>query len=185
LPTSEFTFEQGKFLHLRILNENGNLAHITGEGLKSKIFLKELHRLYNKRWGNGHDLFFQFLEEFIDRTHSNNTVQIDLLKKDNDYIAAMLHFNYKESQYMYLMAVDVLYNKKISIGNVFVGMCIQNAIEKKLSKYDFLKGEEDYKFHWANTGNSSMNIYFYRNRPVSMVFYSINCLKNIGKIAFR
>ena len=171
--------------HLRILEGTGELAHVAGEGSKSKILLNELHRLYNKRWGNGHDLFFRFIEEFIDRTHSNNTVQIDLLKKDNDYIAGIMHFNYKETRYMYLMAVDVLYNEKISIGNVFVGMCIQNAIENKLSQYDFLKGEEDFKFHWANAGNSSMNIYCYRNRPASVVFYSINCLKNIGKIALR
>src|SRR4030067_865964 len=90
--------------HLRILEGTGDLAHVTGEGSKSKIFLNELHRLYNKRWGIDHDLFFRFIEEFIDRTHPNNTVQIDLLRKDNDYIAGIMHFNYKESQYMYLMA---------------------------------------------------------------------------------
>lgn len=171
--------------HLRILKETGDLAHITGEGSTSKILLNELHRLYKKRWANAHDLFFRFIEELTDRTHSTNTVQIDLLRKDDDYIAGILHLNHKDVQHMYLIAVDLLHNKRISIGNIFIEMCIHNAIEKKFSKYDFLKGEEDFKFHWANTGNSSMNISCYRNSPASVLYYSVNSLKNIGKISFR
>ena len=171
--------------HFRILNENVTLTHITNEGSESETLLAEIRKLYDKRWGGGHDLFFQFLEAFIERTKSAGTVQIDLLRSDDQSIAGIIHFNYKENQYMYLMAVDTQYNKKISAGNVFLGMCIQNAIEKKVTVYDFLKGGEPYKFHWANAGNSSLNICCYRNRLAPVFSYSIDCVRNIGKIVFR
>src|SRR3989337_2808357 len=108
---------------------------------------------------------------------------IDYITNDGEMITIYFSSSSKNLSIEHIRTI--LYNKKISIGNVCVGMCIQNAIENKFFKYDFLKGEEDYKFHWANAGNSSMNIYCYRNRPASVVFYSINCLNNIGTIALR
>jgi CelD/BcsL family acetyltransferase involved in cellulose biosynthesis len=86
---------------------------------------------------------------------------------------------------MYLMAIDKDFNPKISIGNVLVGLCIQQAINKGISTYDFLKGEEDYKFHWSTKMNVSNSIFLYQRRIIPLIFAMNRQLKHAGKLLLR
>ena len=39
--------------------------------------------------------------------------------------------------------------EKYSVGLVMTGLTIQRAIEERAKEYDFLRGDERFKFHWA------------------------------------
>jgi CelD/BcsL family acetyltransferase involved in cellulose biosynthesis len=171
--------------HFRILCEDGELQHVIRSSADVGKDIDELKILHRKRWGGGKDPFFKFLEGFIDISKDEGIIQLDLLKKNQECIAAIMHLNYNNTRYMYLFAVNMEYNKKISVGNVFLCMCILKTIEDKIPKYELLKGDEPYKFHFAEQGNRLLNISHYQNRIGPVFFCSNKYLKNIGKILLR
>src|SRR5262249_16659498 len=50
--------------------------------------------------------------------------------------------------YFYQSGFDPAY-RKYSVGVATMGLSIKTAIEEGASEYDFLHGDEEYKFHWA------------------------------------
>jgi hypothetical protein len=171
--------------HFKLLCENGELQHVILSGSEINRDIDELKNLHKKRWGGEQISFFEFLEEYIERSKEERTVQLDLLKKNQECIAAIMHLNYNRTRYMYLLAVNTEYNAKISVGTVFLCMCILKAIEDKIAKYDLLKGDEAYKFHFAHQGNRLLNVFHFQNRVGPLFLYSKKYVKNIGKILLR
>jgi CelD/BcsL family acetyltransferase involved in cellulose biosynthesis len=169
----------------RILMGDPDVKHITMENEKGREYLDKIKTLYLKRWEGNHDKFFMFLEKYIERTKKEDMVQIDLLMKSDFLVAGIIHFLYKDTIYNYLLSVDIEYKRTISLGNLFIAMCILNAIEKKFKQYDFLKGDEEYKFHWANNGNRLLNITYYNNSFTTMFSLSKKRIKEVGKIMLR
>jgi len=170
--------------HLKMLKSAGEEFHETHHG-DEKTKIDVFFDLYKKKWGQQGDNLQRLIHILASRMQENNGLQIDFLKYNGDYIAGLLHFKYQKSLLMYLMAIDKDFNPKISIGNVLVGLCIQEAINKGLSSYDFLKGEEGYKFHWSTQVNVSNSLYLYQRRIIPLIFAMNRQLKNTGKLILR
>jgi len=170
--------------HLKMLNSTGQISHETYIGADKKSFDVFFH-LYKKNWGEECERFQQFIRNYSFTTHGKRNIYIDLLKYNGIYIAGLLHIQHNDSLLMYLMAIDKDFNPKISIGNVLVGLCIKEAIKKGLSSYDFLKGEENYKLHWANKINVSNNVYYYQKRLIPLAFAVKRQIRNVGKLLLR
>jgi len=56
---------------------------------------------------------------------------------------------YGPAFYFYQSGFDPDYSKH-SVGVVTMGLTIKTAIEEGACEYDFLHGDEEYKFHWAS-----------------------------------
>ena len=141
--------------------------------------------IYLKRWEGNYGKLFMFLEKYIERTKEEDMVQTDLLMESDSLIARIIHFIYKNTIYNYLLSVDIDYKKTISLGNLFIGMCILKAIENNYTKYDFLKEDENYKFHWANSDNRLLNITYYNNTFAPLFSLSKKKIKDVGKTVLR
>lgn len=170
--------------HFRILQKEGEATHHSIRAEKVQLALKDFYRIYEQRWkdASGH---FQFMEKFIHRTEGKDWVQIDCLNTRGQNIAYLIHLRYGSTLSMYLMAVDHSFNKSISIGNILVGLSIEKAIEEGFSKYDFLKGGEDYKFHWSNNGERAVNLYYYGKKMAPLMWVAAKFLKSAAKILLR
>jgi len=112
-------------------------------------------------------------------------VQIDAAESDGRWVAGLLHMRYRDTLYMYLMAIDKGFLPKISIGNVLVGESIEAAIEDGLLTYDFLKGAEDYKFHWANNNARTLRLSLSNRRPLPLLGMWTELLKSAVKSVIR
>src|SRR5262249_27542414 len=55
---------------------------------------------------------------------------------------------YGPTLYFYQTGFEPLHSKH-SVGVATMGLAIKTAIEEGASEYDFLHGNEEYKFHWA------------------------------------
>ena len=173
--------------HSRVLRSRGELEHVSavpGENYDENV-LEEFFFLYRKSRPGDHDLFFQFLKMFVFRCVGKRWVQIDFLKVDGKIVATLLHFCYRGRWSMYLSATDRDYYPRISIGNILIGLCLQRAIGENVRSYDFLKGSEPYKFHWAHEGRRSLNFVLWR-KGFWVVFLIIKkSLKNVLKLLVR
>ena len=83
------------------------------------------------------------------------------------------------------MAVDLTYEKSISIGNVLVGLSIEQAITEGFGKYDFLRGTEDYKSHWSNEGRHEVHLYWCGRKAMPFLWMAGRSARALDKVAIR
>lgn len=171
--------------HIRLLEKEGSVAHRSSSSENIDEYIEDFFSLYGKESNhNGAPVYFLF-KKFLLKCKDNTRVQVDFLNIDGVDIVGMLHLVYKFEQSMYSMVVNKTFNSKISIGNILVGFCIEKAIKNGMAKYDFLKGHESYKFHWANGGKRSLNLFLCQKKIVPMFYTIENLLKNTAKVVLR
>jgi hypothetical protein len=171
--------------HFRILNKAGILKHETfNEGDLHKA-LHQLLDFYEAKNEKANKTLKPFLGKYVSRCSENKVVQVDMLLSDGKLIASFFHLKYNDNLYMYLMAVDKECYPHISLGNIFVGLCMSNAIESGFIVYDFLKGTEAYKFHWATEGRASVTFSFSQKKFLPICLAMGTFIKYPEKLILR
>jgi len=61
-------------------------------------------------------------------------------------VSMIMGFDYNDSMYLYNSAYNPQYNS-LSVGLLCKALCLKESIEKGKKKFDFLKGDEPYKYH--------------------------------------
>jgi CelD/BcsL family acetyltransferase involved in cellulose biosynthesis len=171
--------------HWRMLNNHAGVGYRSFSSDDCNGALDELCELFKEKNKYYNESLSQFIRIFASQCNNNDWLQIDLLSSDGKNIAALLHLRYQEELSMFLMTVDKDFEPKISIGNVLVGLSIQRAVDQKLTSYDFLKGIEDYKFHWADKGRRSLDILFCRKKLSPIMFLTERFIKYAAKTLLR
>lgn len=170
--------------HSRILQKNSAIqlhSHTNPDPSSIDTFFT----FYEDKTGYSSQHVKPVIENLLQNSQGQDIVQIDSLLDDDVRIASLLHLIHDRTLSMYLMVVDKMYNPKISIGNIIVGMCMENAIKAGFHTYDFLRGTEGYKFHWANTSSTLLNFTLYQKNLIGILHHSITSLKKLGKTCLR
>ncbi len=167
------------------LEKTGELNHRVISGDAAGAGVDEFFSFYNQRTGYDGLLLHGLLKKINTRSRDRNLLQVNFLALQGKTIAALLHFRYQDEVMLYLMAVDKGFNPKISSGNVLVGLCLQEAREEGVSRYDFLKGNECYKFYWADSGRTSLSIRISQKKLMPFLFTTARFVKYTAKIALR
>jgi CelD/BcsL family acetyltransferase involved in cellulose biosynthesis len=88
--------------------------------------------------------FFHSLAEILAET---GILKFGVLEENSRKpIAMVMYFDYNNDIFLYNSAYDPDYRSK-SVGIISKAKCIQDSIEKKKKKVDFLKGAEQYKYY--------------------------------------
>lgn len=169
---------------LRTLNKQIAVDHVTFSSDNPGLPLKDFIVLYSEKSGRSGDDLHRLLRKFVDRRGAES-IQIDFLAAGDSYVGGLLHLRYQDTLYLYLMAIDKTFNPKVSIGNLLVGLSICNAIRSGITCYDFLKGDEEYKFHWSNYGRRSSSILFAQRKLIPVCFTLAEIAKSAAKLVLR
>ena len=86
--------------------------------------------------------FFSSLAEAMAKV---GLLRFGFLELDLVPVAAVMYFDYNDSIYLYNSGYDPRY-RQLSVGLLSKVLCIKDSIEKKKSRFDFLKGAEVYKY---------------------------------------
>jgi CelD/BcsL family acetyltransferase involved in cellulose biosynthesis len=171
--------------HLKLLNNGGELRHETFTGERADGAFGAFCTLYETK-NQFHDKSVRsFLSAYASRCGNEKALQVDLLSSNGKLIAGLLHLQHQGTLGMYLMAVDKEHHPHISLGNILLGMCLSKAIEDGVVVYDFLKGTEPYKFHWADQGRSSVTLSYYQKNVASLLLVAEKFLKYTAKVVLR
>jgi len=171
--------------HWRLLKRQAEIEHRSFSVADCDMALNELFSLYKDKSEYYDESCHQFIKKFASHCNEKDWLQIDFLTTHKRNIAGLLHLRYRGGLAMYLMAVDKDFNSQISIGNVLIGLTIERAIDQGLSRYDFLKGNECYKFHWADNGQRSLSIFFSRGKLYPLLSSTERFMKQAAKILLR
>jgi CelD/BcsL family acetyltransferase involved in cellulose biosynthesis len=111
--------------------------------------------LHHKRWGShGTSEAFQsesivaFHRDFVQLAANRGWLRLLILSLNEAPAAALYGLRYGPTFYFYQSGFDPAYGRH-SVGAATMGLTIKTAIEEGASEYDFLHGDEEYKFHWA------------------------------------
>jgi CelD/BcsL family acetyltransferase involved in cellulose biosynthesis len=170
---------------LRLLNAVGPFRHTTVREADGIGSIRPFLDLYELRWGKIPENHLLFLERFLRRSCRNRWVEINTLRAGDEDIAAIFHLIYGNVKYCYMTVVNKRFNRKVSVGNVLIGLSLEDSAENGIGRYNFLKGGEPYKFHWADRGDRLIQIELYRSRFPCALAYLLEAGKNLGKIVFR
>lgn len=124
------------------------------EGQRAE-FMRVLIALHRQRWrqrgcpGAFHTpALVAFHEELSRLALQQGWLRLYVLWLDDRPAAALYGFSYDGTFYFYQSGFDPTLGKH-SVGLVLTGLAIRSAIEEGAQVYDFLRGDEPYKFLWA------------------------------------
>lgn len=170
---------------MRRLTKEHTTEHITYRALNLDKGLERFFKLYAAKSDYKGTKLHTFFKKLSAVNNAKQWVQVDILCASGTDIAGLLHLRYADKLSMLLMAVDKTFNRKLSTGNLFVGMCIAKAIEDGMNYYDFLKGGEDYKFHWTTEKRASLSITLDQHHLASIISTVARLLKYAIKAIVR
>ena len=111
--------------------------------------------LHHKRWGDGRgseafqsDAVVAFHREFVELAAQKGWLRLLIIHLNNVPAAAQYGLRYGKTFYFYQSGFDPAFSK-LSVGVAVMALAVKTAIEEGTLEYDFLHGNEEYKFHWA------------------------------------
>jgi len=118
------------------------------------------------------DSFRRFLREATPYMAKYHTAWMDVIERDNEILAAALNFVVGGRVYYYTGGFQESISAIRPGVNLFARV-IKRSIESKMKKYNFLRGEEPYKYRWNATDAVSFNVTIFpegRIRPLAAAF---------------
>lgn len=126
--------------------------------------MKTFFHLHESRWqkvGQKGALAENEVKEFHLEAASRLFRYLDLkqLKLNDRVIATTYSYDFNGSRGVYLPGMDMEY-KYYSLGYVMMAYGIKDAIFCGLKEFDFMRGNEEYKYHFTKTQRHNMKYFF-------------------------
>jgi CelD/BcsL family acetyltransferase involved in cellulose biosynthesis len=96
--------------------------------------------------------------------HDAGWLQLAFIEVNGEKAATMMNFDYRDSIMVYNSGYDPRKYAWLSPGIVLLAYCIQWAIELGRTKFDFLRGDEEYKFRFGGQPTEVYRLLIERNR---------------------
>ena len=153
-------------VELKEYTEIGSLEETT------KIFFN----LHQKRWKKKGKSGVFFSQEVCDRTLNSarlfaqkGWLSLYFLTVNDKPIAAQYDLEYNQKMHYWLGGFDPAYSS-YSVGSLIVLKVLEDCIGKRIKEYDFMKGDEQYKFNWSREFRRNLNIRFVNDKPTSKLY---------------
>lgn len=119
--------------------------------------LQAMIGLHQQRWQHrgGSDALYTsellaFHDEFTRLALAREWLRLFILHVGGKPVAALYGFSYRDKFLFYQTGFDPDYSRH-GVGQVTVGRVIKHALGEGLGEFDFLHGDESYKFDWTKT----------------------------------
>ena len=146
--------------------------------MKINIFL-ERGRIFSCE--NQH-ISFQKYVDFHKRISSlfleRDWLRLYFLANDNHAIAVIYCFKYRNKYFYYQSGRDLNY-AKYRVGLVLINEVVREAIEEGAELFDFLSGNELYKFRWAQSINKNIRILYWRNPRKYILWHCCHAVRSV------
>ncbi|HEX8736684.1 MAG TPA: GNAT family N-acetyltransferase [Pyrinomonadaceae bacterium] len=150
-------------------------------------------RLHEKRWSknggselSGHPRLVSFQRDLVNSLGEAGLLRFDELWAAGECRASVYGLDDRRNFYYYNSGYDSEW-ASFSVGLVLIGVSVKSAIERGCETYDFLRGDEGYKFDWATSRTELMTINFSRRTAPAIAHEGINRawlgLRNFSKSA--
>lgn len=131
--------------------------------------MSALVRLHKKRWEGRSRAFrsanyVEFHRRLANRLFDKGWVRMFALDSSRGPLAMLYCFSYADRYYFYQAGRDPDCNKH-RVGLVLMHSAIEQAIDEHARVFDFLRGEEDYKYMWAAAEVKAVRLAHWKTWP--------------------
>lgn len=126
--------------------------------------LSKFFDLHQRRWQSvnvsgvfSNPKMKEFYRDIANQFLKKNWLQFSYLTVDNKVVSAAYDLVYNQKLYALTSARDLQYSE-YSVGHLHIMYLIKDAIRKNLQEFDFLKGDEPYKFYWTKSARRYMQV---------------------------
>lgn len=137
-------------------------------------------RLHEQRWRekggselSGHPRLVSFQRDLAARLASSGLLRFEELWAKGECRASVYGLDDGKTFYYYNAGYDLQWSD-LSVGLVLIGLSVKNAIERGNTIYDFLRGDETYKFDWANQKTNLIAVTLSRKTLSALAYEKIN-----------
>lgn len=153
--------------------------------------LERLFSLHAKRWAaqGGSDAMGRpgvrdFHRDAAVRLAQAGLARIEELWIDGACRASYYGMEVSGHYYLYQTGYDPEWRKR-SVAFVRLGLSIQAALARGVTIYDFLRGNETYKFDWANGTRMTVTVQVARQQAAANLFVAREQLRRAAKLALK
>ena len=108
-----------------------------------------------------------------DRVAPRGWVRLFLLEADGKAIAAYYGFSVRGRFLALQSGFDPAWSR-YSVGLVMVGLAIEESIRSGHKEFDFLRGNERYKFHWTGYVREAVTIRYFNDTPAGSMMFLVS-----------
>ena len=87
----------------------------------------------------------RFFKQMVDKLARANVVKLFFMEISGVRVASALCFDFGNVRYLYNSGYNPDY-ASLSVGLLLKAMCLRQAIEEEMTYFDFLRGDEPYKY---------------------------------------
>jgi|GEM_PF-2389256 len=152
-----------------------------------QIALNKLAALNPERWNKkgqtssfSDNQFQTFHIKIAETFLEKGWLDLAYLKADNNIIAVIYNYIYANKIFYYNTAFDFNYSS-YSAGRVLMGYSIEQAFNKKLEEFDFLRGVHSYKYEWSELQRENQDLLVFK-KGLKTILWDIG---QKGKTALR
>jgi CelD/BcsL family acetyltransferase involved in cellulose biosynthesis len=109
----------------------------------------------------------EFHTRLLERMASRPWPRLYLLQLDGQTVAALYGFSVSGRFCFYQSGMDPQWSK-MSPGLLMLGCSIEHIIETGHYEFDFLRGTQSYKLHWAKYRRQAVTVRFFDGRPTGL-----------------
>jgi len=162
-----------------VISNGASLTH----AIETLIGLN-IERLDSKGIDNGgfqKPEFARFHQQIMPILSKQDKLRLCFLKVKGNPVAALYLLKH-DSAYLYYQGGMRMDWQKFSPSTVLFAFAIKHAIEKdKIKTFDFLRGEEKYKFDWAGNVHKNVRISIFNRNVAGVLNYSFLRTRQIAK----
>lgn len=93
---------------------------------------------------------------------------------DGRHIGSFYGFEYRGTLSYYLLGVETNPVKRVKTGTAVIGHCIEEAIRRGCTEFDFLRGAEEYKYRWTSSERRDPSVRFYNRTGRAAAYLARN-----------
>lgn len=143
--------------------------------------------LHLKRWGKRSRAFrteqYVTFHRKVSRLFlENGWLRLYFIKQEDKTLAGIYCFHYNNKYYYYQSGRDMGYSK-YRLGTVLLNEALKSAISEGAGEFDFLTGDEAYKYHWAQRSKETVRLSYWNdgNGRAAKYFRSIKDILNMAR----
>lgn len=175
----------------KILNSDDMTIRSVTDNQEIVLYIKELAKLNISRMEqkNQKSSFLQqTMQEFLVNLATDmvktDQAWLDIILHENRLVAASLHLVHRNTVYYYQGGFDPEYSKWRP-STVLFAHVIQRAIENGYMYFDFLRGNEKYKYRWDASQNENITLLLLPDNLLNRAVYTfskyINKANNVSR----
>jgi CelD/BcsL family acetyltransferase involved in cellulose biosynthesis len=149
---------------------------VVTEAAEIEAAFERYYKLHENRWAGhggsdatGHARLREFQRAAVSRLAATGLLRFEELWIDGECRASNYGLDDGVNFYFYSAGYDQAW-RNMSPGLVLTGLSIESAIQRGLKRFDFLRGDETYKFDWANATRETVTLTIAQRNLVSTLF---------------